>query len=150
MRRTPKLDRRTRLKLAGQAALAALGVFVLLHLPALWEFRQFASSVQGNLRNAETGTGVRVPLALTYGLFHLRHSLLPGLGAPLTVLGLLGFAAPLLAPLERRKPLRRARSIAATIAGDQAPRRALCRAVRPAISRNLERAPVLCLLQSSV
>jgi hypothetical protein len=101
----PELDRRTRLKLAGQAALAALGVFVLLHLPALWEFRQFASSVQGNLRNAETGTGVRVPLALTYGLFHLRHSLLPGLGAPLTVLGLLGFAAPLLAPLERRKPL---------------------------------------------
>jgi 4-amino-4-deoxy-L-arabinose transferase-like glycosyltransferase len=36
----PELDRGTRLKLAGQAALAPLGVFVLLHLPALWEFHQ--------------------------------------------------------------------------------------------------------------
>ena len=46
-----------------------------------------------------------MPLALTYGLFHLRESLLPGLGAPLLILGLLGFAAPLIAPPTRRAPL---------------------------------------------
>ena len=48
---------------------------------------------------------MRVPVALTYGLFHLRNSLLPGLGLPLLVLGILGLAAPWLAPSERRQPL---------------------------------------------
>jgi hypothetical protein len=38
-------------------------------------------------------------------MFHLRESLLPGLGSPLFILGLLGFAAPVVAPPERRKPL---------------------------------------------
>jgi hypothetical protein len=44
-------------------------------------------------------------VTLTYGLFHLQRSLLPGIGAPLLTLGLLGFITPWLAPPERRRPL---------------------------------------------
>jgi hypothetical protein len=100
-----ELDRRVRLKLAGQAALAGLVTFALVHVPALWELRLFAGSIYTNLLHVEAGDSVRAPLALTYGLFHLRQTLLPGLGLPLTLLGLLGFAAPLFAPAGRRKPL---------------------------------------------
>ena len=78
----PELDRRKRLRLMGKATLAGLAAFALLHLPVLWEFRQFAGSVYGNLLHAEAGDSVRAPLPLTYGLFPLRQSLLPGLGAP--------------------------------------------------------------------
>ena len=99
------LDRRARLKLASQVALVVLAAFALIHAEVLWEFPRFASSVYGNVRHAEAGDSVRAPLMLTYGLFHLRQSLLPGLGAPLTILGILGFAAPFLAPPARRQPL---------------------------------------------
>ena len=101
----PSLAWRERLRLAGTVILVALAVIVLLQLPALWDLRHYGSAVYGNLRQAEVGAGVRVPLALGHGLFHLRHSLLPGLGAPLLALCLLGFAALFLAPPERRKPL---------------------------------------------
>ena len=46
-----------------------------------------------------------LPLRLTWGLFHLRESLWPGLGTPLFALGLIGLAAPLVAARERRMPL---------------------------------------------
>jgi hypothetical protein len=48
---------------------------------------------------------VSLPLRLTYGVFHLRESLLPGLGAPLLIAGIVGLAAPLVAAKERRMPL---------------------------------------------
>jgi Dolichyl-phosphate-mannose-protein mannosyltransferase len=96
---------RERLRLAGTVIVVALAVIALLQIPALWDLRHYGSAVYGNLRQAEVGVGVRVPLALGHGLFHLRHSLLPGLGAPLLALGLLGFAAPFMAPPERRTPL---------------------------------------------
>jgi hypothetical protein len=48
---------------------------------------------------------VPVPLRVTWGLFHLRESLWPGLGTPLFALGLIGLAAPLVAARERRMPL---------------------------------------------
>jgi hypothetical protein len=46
-----------------------------------------------------------LPLRVTWGLFHLRESLWPGLGTPLFALGLIGLAAPLIAARERRMPL---------------------------------------------
>ncbi len=42
---------------------------------------------------------------VTWGLFHLRESLWPGIGMPLLALGLLGLAAPFVAARERRMPL---------------------------------------------
>jgi hypothetical protein len=46
-----------------------------------------------------------LPLRLTWGAFHIRESLWPGLGMPLLLLGLVGLAAPLIAARERRIPL---------------------------------------------
>ena len=51
------------------------------------------------------GHEVPLPLRVTWGLFHLRESLWPGLGTPLFALGLIGLAAPLVAARERRMPL---------------------------------------------
>ena len=42
---------------------------------------------------------------LQLGIFHLRESLWLGLGPPLTVLGIIGLAAPFFAHSERRQPL---------------------------------------------
>ncbi len=98
-------DRRARRRLAGLVTLVAVAVFALIQLPALWEFSRFRSAVLFDLHHAGQGHDVRVPVALTYGLFHLLNSLLPGLGLPLLVLGLLGLASPWLAPPERRRPL---------------------------------------------
>ena len=55
--------------------------------------------------HAMYGHYVPLPPQLTWGVFHLRESLWPGLGAPLLILGLIGLAAPLIAPPERRMPL---------------------------------------------
>jgi hypothetical protein len=98
-------DVRARRRLAGLVALVAVAVFVLIQLPALWEFSRFRSAVVFSLHHAGRGHDVRVPVTLTYGVFHLRNSMLPGLGLPLLVLGLLGLAAPWLAPPQRRRPL---------------------------------------------
>jgi hypothetical protein len=79
--------------------------FASIHLPALWDPVQFESALLFNVHHASFGHDVRLPVALTHGLFHLRESLLPGLGLPLLILGLLGLAAPWLAPPERRRQL---------------------------------------------
>jgi hypothetical protein len=71
----------------------------------LVDYGQFQASLDGNLVHAAYGHDVRRPLSLTFGVFHLRHSLVPGLGWPLLILGLLGLATPCLAPPERRRPL---------------------------------------------
>jgi dolichyl-phosphate-mannose-protein mannosyltransferase len=97
--------RRGRLALSAFVALAALAVFALIELPALIDYGQFQASLDGNLVHAVYGHDVRLPLSLTFGVFHLRHSLVPGLGWPLLILGLLGIATPWLAPPERRRPL---------------------------------------------
>jgi 4-amino-4-deoxy-L-arabinose transferase-like glycosyltransferase len=98
-------DRRVRLALSGLVTLSALAVFALIQLPALLDYSQFQASLGGNLAHAAYGHDVRLPLSLTFGVFHLRHSLVPGLGWPLLILGLLGIATPWLAPPERRRPL---------------------------------------------
>jgi asparagine N-glycosylation enzyme membrane subunit Stt3 len=73
-------DRRGRLALSGLVALAALAVFAVIELPALVDYGQFQASLDGNLVHAAYGHDVRLPLSLTFGVFHLRHSLLPSLG----------------------------------------------------------------------
>jgi hypothetical protein len=96
---------RARLTLCALVALAALAVLTVIELPALINYSRFLASLDGNLAHATFGHDVRLPLSLTFGVFHLRQSLLPGLGWPLVILGLLGLAAPWLAPPERRRPL---------------------------------------------
>jgi 4-amino-4-deoxy-L-arabinose transferase-like glycosyltransferase len=98
-------DRRVRLALSGLVTLSALAVSAVIELPALVDYGQFQASLDGNLVHAAYGHDVRLPLSLTFGVFHLRHSLLPSLGWPLLILGLLGLATPWLAPPERRRPL---------------------------------------------
>jgi hypothetical protein len=98
-------DRRIRLALSGLVTLSALAVFALIELPALVDYGQFQASLDGNLVHAAYGHDVPRPLSLTFGVFHLRQSLVPGLGWPLLILGLLGLATPWLAPPERRRPL---------------------------------------------
>ena len=94
-----------RARLATLVAVVAIGVFGLVEIPALLTFTQFQSAVEFELAHASRGHDVRLPISLTYGLFHLRESLLPGLGLPLLILGLLGLAVPWLSPPERRRPL---------------------------------------------
>ena len=94
-----------RASLAGLVAAVAIGLFALIELPAILDFAQFKSAVEFELRHARWGHDVRLPIALTFGLFHLRESLLPGLSLPLLILGGLGLAAPWFAPPERRQPL---------------------------------------------
>jgi hypothetical protein len=61
--------------------------------------------VNFELVHSVEGHDVPLPLRVTWGLFHLRESLWPGLGTPLFALGLIGLAAPLVAARERRMPL---------------------------------------------
>ena len=98
-------DIKRRARLAAFVAIVAISVFALVELPAFMDFAQFRSGVQFELRHASQGHDVRLPISLTLGLFHLRESLLPGLGLPLLILGGLGLAAPWLAPAGRRQPL---------------------------------------------
>jgi hypothetical protein len=56
-------------------------------------------------RHAIEGHDVALPPQLTWGVFHLRESLWPGVGAPLLALGLIGLAAPFVAPRERLMPV---------------------------------------------
>jgi hypothetical protein len=96
---------RERLGMTALVGLVAGATFALIHVPVVWDYAQFKISVAVGVYHAKVGMGPRVPLELGRGLFHLRESLLPGLGAPLFILGLLGFAAPWLAPPKRRMPL---------------------------------------------
>ena len=101
----PQVERRERLRLCLIVIVAATATFALVQSPALWDFGRYGPTVLASMNQAEEGARVRVPLALSHGVFNLRESLLPGLGSPLFILGLLGFAAPFIAPRDRRKPL---------------------------------------------
>lgn len=83
----------------------AIGTFLLVMLPAIRRIERWHRHVNFEIRHAMDGHDVSLPLRLTSGVFHLRESLLPGLGAPLLVAGLVGLAAPFVAAQERRTPL---------------------------------------------
>ncbi len=85
--------------------LVTVAIFALIQRPVLAAPARFETALLFNVHHAELGHDVRLPVTLTYGLFHLRNSLAPSLGLPLLILGLLGLAAPFLAPSERRRPL---------------------------------------------
>ena len=70
--------------------------------PALIDIRQFWTGLSAEYDHAITGHDVRLPVWRTFGIFHLRESLLPGLGWPLLLLGTLGLAAPLVARAQHR------------------------------------------------
>jgi hypothetical protein len=91
---------------AGMAAIVAFAVFALIDLPALLAGHQFRTDLRAESVHALSGhTDIVLPITLTWGIFHLRESLWPGLGAPLTILGVLGLASPIVASGERRLQL---------------------------------------------
>ena len=98
-------DRKSRIKFIGLVTVATGTVFLLVELPVFWELAQFRRAILAEMAHAAHGHDVRLPVILTYGLFHLRESLLPGLGWPLLTLGMLGLTTPIWAPLERRQGL---------------------------------------------
>jgi len=95
-----------RLAHAGVVALTAAVVFGLIEAPALSAGPRFLADVRYEYFHAVVGhPDVVLPITLTWGLFHLRESLWPGLGPALAVLGVLGLAAPFCVSAERRRPL---------------------------------------------
>jgi hypothetical protein len=95
-----------RLADAGIVALTAAGVFGLIEIPAFLTGDQFLSALRFETFHALNGhRDVVLPITLTWGVFHLRESLWPGLGPLLTVLGVFGLSAPFVASPERRGPL---------------------------------------------
>ena len=93
--------RRQALFVVGSAGL----VFLLIESPAFFAIVQAKDNVSYELRHVVVGHDVPLPVTLTYGVFHLSQSLWSGLGWPLLVLGLVGFAAPFFASPDRVMPL---------------------------------------------
>jgi 4-amino-4-deoxy-L-arabinose transferase-like glycosyltransferase len=83
----------------------AILIFVLIELPALRHLAQLRRGIYYEYTHATHGHDVPLPISYTLGGLHLTEGLWPGLGLTLLVLGLLGLAAPFLAPPERRMPL---------------------------------------------
>lgn len=83
----------------------AIVTFLLVMLPAIRRMNRWRRGMNFELGHSLKGHDIPLPLELTEGMFHLRESLWPGLGTPLLVIGLIGLAAPLIAPKERRMPL---------------------------------------------
>jgi hypothetical protein len=81
------------------------GVFGIIEVPAVLAGYKFLSDLWGESIHAVRGHVIALPITLTWGTFHLRESLWPGLGPLLTILGLIGLSAPLFASPERRQPL---------------------------------------------
>lgn len=100
---SPRAERRLS-RMVTVAGVAIL-IFVLIELPALRHLAQLRRGVYYEYAHATQGHDVPLPVSLTYGGLHLTESLWPGLGLTLLLLGLLGLAAPFLAPPERRMPL---------------------------------------------
>ena len=90
---------------AGTVTGISIGTFLLIMLPAIRRLDRWERGVDFELKHSMLGHDVPLPLRLTWGLFHLRESLWPGLGTPLLALGLVGLAAPFVAAGERRMPL---------------------------------------------
>ena len=90
---------------AGTVTATSIGTFLLIMLPAIRRIARWERGVNFELVHSVEGHDVPLPLRVTWGLFHLRESLWPGLGTPLFALGLIGLAAPLVAARERRMPL---------------------------------------------
>jgi Dolichyl-phosphate-mannose-protein mannosyltransferase len=90
---------------AGTVTATSIGTFLLIMLPAIRRIDRWERGVNFELRHSMLGHDVPLPLQLTWGVFHLRESLWPGLGTLLLVLGLIGLAAPFVASRERRMPL---------------------------------------------
>ncbi len=89
----------------GTVSAVSIGTFLLIMLPAIRRLNRWRVGVNFELTHSIQGHDVPLPLRVTWGLFHLRESLWPGIGTPLLALGLLGLAAPFVAARERRMPL---------------------------------------------
>ncbi len=96
----------TRLLHAAIATFTAITVLGLIDIPAVFAGNQFLSDLRLESLHATTGhRDIVLPITLTSGIFHLRESLWPGLGALLTILGVLGLSACFFSHPEQRRPL---------------------------------------------
>jgi hypothetical protein len=94
-----------RLRLTGMLLGPAILVFAAINASGGGSVEALATGLSKEIEHARLGHfDVKLPIWLTGGVFHLRESLLPGLGIPLLILGLLGLAAPLVNS-SRRRPL---------------------------------------------
>lgn len=94
-----------RLRAVGTVAIVAIVLFSLINTPLFLELDVFSRGLARETNHAVTGhQGLALWPSVTGGSMHLRESLLPGLGLPLLVIGLLGLLAPLLYT-GRRYPL---------------------------------------------
>ena len=103
----PSVASRTHVKAAFATIVCffAVAVFTLVELPALYDMTRMQSGILFSYNRAIEGPDIRLPISVTHGFFHLRESLLPGLGLPLAFLGCLGMAVPFFASSELRRPL---------------------------------------------
>ena len=90
---------------AGTVTGISIGTFLLIMLPAIRRIDRWQRGVNFELVHSIKGHDMPLPPSLTWGVFHLRESLWPGLGTPLLAFGLIGLAAPFIAARERRMPL---------------------------------------------
>ncbi|HEX6831482.1 MAG TPA: glycosyltransferase family 39 protein, partial [Methyloceanibacter sp.] len=74
----------------GTVTATSIGTFLLIMLPAIRRIARWERGVNFELVHSVEGHDVPLPLRVTWGLFHLRESLWPGLGTPLFALGLIG------------------------------------------------------------
>ena len=77
---------RTRVTDACIATLTAGCVFVLIEIPALFHPGRLLFDLHLEALHAVEGNDIVLPITLTWGTFHLRESLWPGLGPALTIL----------------------------------------------------------------
>lgn len=91
---------------AGITVFTAACVFLLIEFPALFQTDKLLAGTRFETNHAMAGQDIALPITLTWGTFHFRHSLWPGLGPALTILGLIGVCgAAFVAPSKRRRPL---------------------------------------------
>jgi len=88
----PVGDRRAWLRSLGVVALVAAGVFAVLNAPAFLRPEAFAAGLRFEAEHALRGHDFPIWAPPQRFAFHLRHSIVPGLGAALAIAGLAGAA----------------------------------------------------------
>lgn len=86
-----------RLARAATVTATSIGIFLLIMLSAIRRMDRWQQGMRFEFTHYLDGHDVPLPLRLTWGLFHLRESLWPGVGTPLLLLGLAGLVSPLVA-----------------------------------------------------
>lgn len=82
--------------------LVAILVFLTVQIPGLFEISRMVEGMRAEVLHAVDGDDVPILVSESRGLFHLRESLLPGMGISLLTFGVVGLISPMLVRPERR------------------------------------------------